>query len=404
MAEEEKEENQTAKSQENVIDIDAFVKPISEESPAGESLRYVGTYDEINEARHEDDPLLIGDSTALKRADHKAVIRIASDAIQNKSKDLQIGAWLTISLIREHGWAGLRDGFQLLKVLQDNYWENLFPLIDEGDMEARANALDWVSDEGAFALRWAPITNAGIGYNGIEDSQIFDIPDDIDSLSSEDAAKAKALKEQAEKEDRVTSREWEKAVKASNRAYFEELAVTIQETKDAYDALNESVENNFDPNQAPAMRSIKSQMETIEREVSKLLEQKRLEEPDPEEIEETDPISGERIGGKSKGDSTGAINSRSDALKRLSQLAVYFKKTEPHSPVSYLVDRAVKWGNMPLDSWLQDVIKDENILGQIRQTLGFNTDGSASDASGSSNFDSSTSNDGNSGDDFLPMQ
>ena len=70
---------------------------------------------------------------------------------------------------------------------------------------------------------------------------------------------------------------------------------------------------------------------------------------------------------------SGAIQSRADALKRLTQLADYFRKTEPHSPISYLVNRAVKWGNMPLETWLQDVIKDDTVLSQIRQTLGFNT-------------------------------
>jgi type VI secretion system protein ImpA len=57
----------------------------------------------------------------------------------------------------------------------------------------------------------------------------------------------------------------------------------------------------------------------------------------------------------------------------LGDIADFFQKTEPHSPVSYLVQRAVKWGNMPLENWLQDVIKDESILAQLRQTLGFNT-------------------------------
>ena len=69
----------------------------------------------------------------------------------------------------------------------------------------------------------------------------------------------------------------------------------------------------------------------------------------------------------------GAIQNRQDALKRLADLAEYFRKTEPHSPISYLVQRAVKWGEMPLETWLQDVIKDEAVLFQLRQTLGFNT-------------------------------
>jgi len=38
-----------------------------------------------------------------------------------------------------------------------------------------------------------------------------------------------------------------------------------------------------------------------------------------------------------------------------------------------LIERAVKWGNMPLESWLKDVIKDESVVSQVRQILGFNT-------------------------------
>ena len=65
-------------------------------------------------------------------------------------------------------------------------------------------------------------------------------------------------------------------------------------------------------------------------------------------------------------------------MKRLADLAEFFRKTEPHSPLSYLIQRAVKWGEMPLESWLQDVIKDETVLFQLRQTLGFNTNAAGS--------------------------
>ena len=49
---------------------------------------------------------------------------------------------------------------------------------------------------------------------------------------------------------------------------------------------------------------------------------------------------------------------------------VTFRRTEPHSPVSYLVQRAITWGQMPLDAWLVDVIKDNNVLAGLRETLG----------------------------------
>ena len=61
---------------------------------------------------------------------------------------------------------------------------------------------------------------------------------------------------------------------------------------------------------------------------------------------------------------------RLDAIRRLLAISDFFRRTEPHSPVSYLVQRAARWGEMPLDEWLQEVIKNESVLGEVRETLG----------------------------------
>jgi type VI secretion system protein ImpA len=61
---------------------------------------------------------------------------------------------------------------------------------------------------------------------------------------------------------------------------------------------------------------------------------------------------------------------RPDALRRLAAIADFFHRSEPHSPVAYLVERAVRWGQMPLEEWLYEVISDEAVLGHLRETLG----------------------------------
>jgi type VI secretion system protein ImpA len=65
-----------------------------------------------------------------------------------------------------------------------------------------------------------------------------------------------------------------------------------------------------------------------------------------------------------------ALGDRAAALQQLAEVAAFFRRTEPHSPVSYLVQRAVQWGHMPLENWLRDVIKDEAVLANLRDTLG----------------------------------
>jgi predicted component of type VI protein secretion system len=66
----------------------------------------------------------------------------------------------------------------------------------------------------------------------------------------------------------------------------------------------------------------------------------------------------------------GAPRSRDEAYRRLGEIAEYLLRTEPHSPVSYLVKRAVAWGEMPLTELLQELLDSESDLKQIYRLLG----------------------------------
>ena len=359
-----------------VIDIDAMLQPISEEAPAGESLRYAGIYDEITEARRADDNLNQGAwTTELKVADFRRVVELAVPAITTQSKDIQIAAWLSEALIKQHGFAGLRDSMKLLTGLQQNFWDTLHPEVDEGDMEGRANAISWFESQGAFAVKGVPFTG-GDGYSFInwEDSKTFDFPDNIEMLDTAEQVRLNELKAQAEAQRRTTGDMWRKAVMATRRAQMEEVNFVIEECWAELKSLNASVEEKYDRNQMPGLNALRKALDDVHTQVKKLLEEKRAEEPDEVEVEEgaegAVSADGTPIAG---GVATGAIANRKDALKRLNDIAEFFSKTEPHSPISYIVQRAVKWGNMPLETWLQDVIKDETVLFNLRQTLGFNT-------------------------------
>jgi type VI secretion system protein ImpA len=363
-----------------VIDLDTLLQPISEENPSGEYLRYSGIYDQIAEARRADDAYDRGDwKTELKVADFRQVINLAIPALTSQTKDLQISVWLSEALTKEHGFVGLRDSFKLMSGLQENFWETLHPEIDEGDMEGRANAISWMeSHPFTLIVKGARITD-GDGYSFLdwEDSKLFNIPENIDTLPSADQDRYRALQTQAEKERRVTGDMWRKAKSATRRAFYEQLNFTFQECWAEFNELNRVIEEKFDRNQMPGLSTLKKALEDIHAQVKMLLEEKRLEEPDESDAgaEGTAENNGSSEGGilVSTATASGAIQTRRDALKRLSDVADFFQKSEPHSPVSYLVARAVKWGNMPLENWLQDVIKDETVLSNLRETLGFDT-------------------------------
>jgi type VI secretion system protein ImpA len=360
-----------------VVDLDVLLQPISDENPAGESLRYSGLYDEIAEARRADDTLNRGDwQEELKVADYRRVIDLAVPALASQSKDLQVAAWLSESLVKQHGFPGLRDSLKLLAGLQENFWDTLHPEIEEGDQEGRANAIEWVDTQTTFALRQIPITAGdGYGYIDWEDSKRFDFPEDIDSLDDDARQRWYDLRTQAVNERRTTGEMWRKAKAATRRQFCEEANYALVECLEAFNDLNRVIEEKFERNQMPGLSNMKKALDDVHTQVKKLLEEKRIEEPDPADEDETAEGGEGMTTGSGAGLATGAVQNRRDALRRLGEIAAFFQRTEPHSPVAYLVQRAVKWGNMPLEGWLQDVIKDEGVLDSLRQTLGLGTNG-----------------------------
>src|SRR5687768_5166029 len=106
-----------------VIDLEALLTPISEDQPSGESLQYSGLFDEIREAKRADKDVDQGQwQTELKVANYRQVINLAVPALTTQTKDLQITAWLSEALTKEHGFAGLRDALALMRGLQENFW------------------------------------------------------------------------------------------------------------------------------------------------------------------------------------------------------------------------------------------------------------------------------------------
>lgn len=378
-----------------VVDLEVLLQPISEENPSGESLRYSGIYDQIAEARRSDDGLDQGEwKTEQKSADFNKVIELGVDALKTQSKDLQIAVWVAEALSRKHGFAGLRDSLILLSGLQEKFWDTLHPEIDEGDMEGRANAISWLDVQFPLAIRAVPITVvSNYSFNDLEDAAKFDFPENISELPMDSQPPLLALKAEAEKGNRVTAMMWAKEKAQTRRATVESVNFVINECFAALADLNRVIEEKYDRNQMPGLSSVRNTLENVHTKVKLLLEEKRLEEPDPiEEIEEASEAGEAGAEGGGRGGSvTGAINNRKDALRRLGEIAAFFQKTEPHSPVSYLVQRAVKWGNMGLETWLQEVIKDQSVLYQLRETLGVDGSGGGGDFSSSGDFQAPSS-------------
>src|SRR5690606_11691849 len=320
-----------------VVDVEAILTPIEGESPSGESLRYEGTYDLLIEARRQEDTLNQGAwQTDVKMRDHAEVIRISVPALQTKTKDLQIAVWLAESLTKQHGLGGLRDSIQILAGLQDRFWDTLHPEIEDGDMDARANAISWFDEQVSMAVRQAPLTGGdGRSFIEQEDAKRFDIPENLDAFDSAEQQRYLDMKTQAENEGRTTAEMWAKAKAATRRVDCERFDHVLEECKESFAELNRVIEEKYDRNQMPGLTEFKKALDEVHTAVQKLHEEKKIEEPRDEDFEQAEEVVGEdgqvitAAGGVAT--ATGAIQSRRDALKRLADVADFFQKTEPHS-------------------------------------------------------------------------
>jgi type VI secretion system protein ImpA len=366
----------------DVIDIEALLAPIPGENPAGENLQYAGLYDEVRKERRADEDFAQGEwrKSDTKSANWNQVVKLTTEAISTSTKDLQAGAWLTEALVKLHGVTGLRTGLKIMRGLHERFWDNVYPEADEDGFEARANSLAWLSTQIARSVKEVPITNApgrsNCSYFQWIESQEFDIPENLDALDAETRERVNELKQRAVTEGKTTSEDWRKAKQGTRRAFYEEIHATLNECWEELQALDREMDEKFG-RETPGLGDLTKSLDEVRTQVEKLVKEKRILEPDAPGFEEQSQqrASGEKENGESTifGSSSGPIKTRQEGFRRLVEVSEYFRRTEPHSPVSYLVERAVRWGRMPLEAWLEDVIKEVGVLDNLRETLGLKT-------------------------------
>ena len=167
-----------------------LLDPIPGPSPSGENLYYSPLYDKIKEARREEEEVTEGEwRHEGKKADYALVIKLATEALSKKSKDLQLAAWLTEALLRQQGAGGLADGLDLLRGLVENFWDSVYPELEDGDAEMRATPLEWVGSRLGDGVKHIPLTRSGLDWFRYKDSRA--VPSEADASASEVKASAR---------------------------------------------------------------------------------------------------------------------------------------------------------------------------------------------------------------------
>ncbi len=351
------------------VDLKKILEPISPEAPAGSDLRYEGTYDRIQDARREEDDLPQGVwERELKKADWHRVRDLCIDALERRSKDLQIAVWLIEALIALYGFGGLREGLRLLLELSETFWDDLYPKINDEDPEARLFPYFALNEKIALKIKFIPLTNPRSVDAHPYTYADWESANRLDQMSQ----KQKEGMERQEAHGKVTRAQFLGSVMFSTREFYTAQANDLNDGMSLLKSLEAFLEEKYGK-EAPGFQNLRDIISGIYRLTDKFLSEKRKEEIEPE-VSDAGSLGSEGTADEGKGGSRKpaflSIRNRAEAYRMLSEAADYLLIHEPHSPAPYLVKRAVLWGQMSLTELLQELVGDESDLREIFKLLG----------------------------------
>ncbi len=350
-----------------MIDRERLLAPFGAEAPAGPNLRLIAgdtALAELAEFRRFEDPALDPNGRG-KDADWRGASRLCQTVLGERSKDLQFAAHLTEALARTDGFAGVAAGLQLCRELLDGFWPSLHPGVEDGELvpALRSRWVSWLGSSRDFlaAIKSIPLTSGpGVPARSWQD---------YENSRRVDAAGLQADKKQHQEliaSGLIPGAEWQAAVGATPhdrlRGTIEGIAACEEQVK----LLTKTCDEKF-PEDTPNLVELSNLLSECREYLAGKLGAPAAEAPAEEAGAGPAAAAGTPAGGRS-----GPIGSRDEAFRRLREAADYLRRVEPHSPVPYLVDRAVAWGEMPFKDVIKDVLRDDKAFKSILETLGMN--------------------------------
>lgn len=347
--------------------MDKLLAPINPDNPVGESLRYGPVYDRIRDLRREDDETLPQGvwKSDLKRADWSSVETVCLEALVTQSKDLQIGAWLLEAWVHLYGFVGAAEGLRAMHALCVAFWDTLHPQMEGGDVDFRIAPIEWVNRKLPTHLKLVPLTMP----------EADDVPAcslaDWEIASQTANLHVRTVQEATRQGRAMTLARFQQSAvltpTAEIAARFNEARVLLSRCVEFDAFLDEKLGRD-----APGLLGVRGVAESaIDLLAALLRERSALDTAgDPGATQTLDYAHLDLVSEPSlEAHPVGRIRTRSEAYQMLSEAADFLSRTEPHSPTSYLVRRAIVWGSLSLEELLPELVRNQSELSEIYRLL-----------------------------------
>ncbi len=356
---------------------EGLLNPIPGENPSGQSLRYDPVYDKIREARRAEEELQLSEEAskkdvwahAIKKADFVVVTKLATEALSKRSKDLQIAAWLTEALLVQERIAGLTQGLNLLRGLLENFWDTLYPEVEDGDLEMRAGPIEWVGAHLDLQVRKVPLTKNKLDWLKFQESRRIGYEVDAQGNEAKMTARQTAIAEK-----KCTAEEFDEAVRNTGETYYRQLTADLIAAGESTQALETLSDEKFG-REAPNFANLKKALEDLQDAVREFWKPPEEKEPEVELLAEqpdesvSEQASNSSAPARKRAAASEELTDPDDAVRRIHGLARFLRLANPANPAPYMVLRGLRWSELRAAGSSLDPAVLESPPSETRQQL-----------------------------------
>ncbi|MDR2598507.1 MAG: type VI secretion system ImpA family N-terminal domain-containing protein [Holosporales bacterium] len=328
----------------------------------GSDLSLTSVYDEIKHARFEEDSnLSLGVwERDLKKADWKLVENLTVDSLKNRTKDLQVLAWLIEAIVVLRGFEGILEATELLRSFLESFWASCYPKTNdhESDIEYKYRILDWIYDTVAKRMLYIPFAKLGNAAETTVNLYQYEYALEIQARQVSSPKSAEELGKYAQKNDIKTIDEIHRIVgqiSPESIRQFSEISERIQEgIKNLTHTISKISESKA--------FGIFTKTVTNLSKINGLLIKYAPQENDLIQKEEGDASLLETV--------TKSPNMERAALYRqLVNIKQQLIETDKHSPSHFLLELVVSWQNKTLLEIINDLKQGETSAHKLLRIL-----------------------------------
>jgi len=350
----------------SIFETNDLIQPITDDSPTGTDPRedvtpnsnYYLLKEVRNTARAKERKALVDEDNVQAIAiDWRPILEQVPKILKDDSKDLELVAWLIEALCRIHGFKGLICGFNLAQELIEQYWDDLYPTPEPEDLSERLApliGLNGIESEGSLIQPIKSIMITDGQSEGPFSTWQYEQAMDVDRLDKEKQVKKI-------ESGSIALEDVEISIKESADSFYIELNNDINNAIEAFSRLSASMDKAMLGEPQPTSyisQCLKVCSNSVQHIAADILKKSNASEKENDEELTEDASSSDEDNGHFESNIAKQMNSRTQAIEQLDLVAEFFRKTEPHSPMSYAIEQVVRWSGLSLPELLQELITD----------------------------------------------